>query len=131
MNGRSLRNSSTRKSLHALQHDMMRAVGRVQIAKHVGDRSDPMQIDRGRIGRARLPLHQQPDLPLFAHRLLGRGDRARLADGDRNHRPRQKNHIGRRDDDEAIGEEQRALNAAGAGSGLPGMRPLRRKARGS
>ena len=56
---------------------MMGAVGRGDVAHDIGDRADAVHVDRAsdrrRLGVA---LHQDADLALLAHRLLGGRDRA-------------------------------------------------------
>ena len=68
------------EALLALEDDMVRAVGRIHIAQDVGDGAGSVQINRGRVGHLRVPLHQEADLTLLPHRLLGRGDGALTAE---------------------------------------------------
>ena len=72
--------SSDLEALLALADEVVRAVRRGDVAHDVGDRADAVQVDRRRIGDLGVALHQDADLALLAHRLLGGGDRARPAD---------------------------------------------------
>src|SRR5258707_3196518 len=68
------------KALVALADEMMSAVRRRDVARHVGDRAHAVQIEGEGVLRGRIALHQDADRPLFADRLLRGSDRTRPAD---------------------------------------------------
>ena len=75
-NGQPSRNSSDLEALLALADEVVRAIGRGDVAHDVGDRAHAVQVDGQRIGDLAVALHQEPDLPLLAHGVLGSRDRA-------------------------------------------------------
>ena len=75
--GQPFRNSATWKRSLALADEMVRAVGRGDVADDVGDRAHAMHVDRGRLGELGIALHEDADLALVAHRLLRGRDRLR------------------------------------------------------
>jgi hypothetical protein len=86
---------------------MVAAVGRGDIAHDVGDRADAVHVAARRLGRFRVALHQDADLALLAHRLLGGGDRARPAHRDRQHQPRKQHEAAHRNDDQGVVGQRR------------------------
>ena len=65
----------TLEALLALADEMVRAVGRRDVAHDVGDRADAVQVVGLGLARPRVALHEDADLALLAHRLLRGGDR--------------------------------------------------------
>ena len=61
--------------LVTLTDEMVRAIRRGDVAHDIRHRTHPVHVDRRRIGHIGAPLHQDADLPLLAHRLLGGSDR--------------------------------------------------------
>ncbi len=95
------------EALLALTDEMVGAVGRGEVAGDVGDRPHPMHVDRKRLVRLRIALHQDADRPLLAHRLLRRGQRTRAADGDRQHDAGKQDGVTHRNDDERVARQRR------------------------
>ena len=95
------------EALLALADQVMRAVGRGDVAHHIGDRAHPMHVDRGRIRHLGVPLHQDADRTLVAHRLLGGGDRALAADRDRQHDAGKQHGAAHRHDDQRVRRQGR------------------------
>jgi hypothetical protein len=73
------------KSLVAMTDEMMRAIGRGYVSNDVGDGAHSVHVDRRRVRDIGIALHEQADLKLTAHRLLGGGDRPLAADSNRGH----------------------------------------------
>src|ERR1700710_1664915 len=89
-------------ALHALADDVMTVVGPGEVANDIGGGADAVQIVGPGFAHIRVALKQDTDLPLFAHRLLGRSDRFRLRDGDRKNNIGKHHGIAYRDNDERI-----------------------------
>ena len=81
---------------------MVRAVGRRHIAHDIGDRAQPVKIVGADFGLLRVVLQDDHDLALFAHCLLGRGDRGGPADGEWKHHFREQHEIARRQHDQGV-----------------------------
>jgi hypothetical protein len=65
-----------------------------------------MHVERRWIGEGRIALHENADLALLAHRLLGCRNGARPADRDRQDKPREEDDVAHRNDDEGIGRQE-------------------------
>jgi hypothetical protein len=63
----------------------------------------------------RVPLQQNADLALIAHRLLGGRDRLLPAERDRQHEPREQHGVAHRHDDERIRRQRRQRGCARSG----------------
>ena len=100
------------ESLFALADQVMRAVGRGDVAHDIGERTHPMHVDRRRIGDLGVTLQQNANLALVAHRLLGRGNRLRAAERDRQHQAGKQHGIAHRHDDERVGRQWRQRTGA-------------------
>ena len=101
-NGRAGQKIQDAHALHALAHDMVRAVGRRHVPHDVGDRADPVQIVRPRVGGLRIALHHNADGALLPHRLLDGGDRLRPADAERNDKPGEEHRVSDGQDDDDV-----------------------------
>jgi hypothetical protein len=99
----------------ALADEMVRAVGRGDVADDVGDRAHAMHVDRGRVGELGIALHEDADLALVAHRLLRGGDRFRASERDRQHQAGEQHGVAHRHDDERIGRQRRQCRATLSG----------------
>ena len=99
----------------ALADEMVRAVGRGDVADDVGDRAHAMHVDRGRVGELGIALHEDADLALVAHRLLRGGDRLRASERDRQHQAGEQHGVAHRHDDERIGRQRRQCRATLSG----------------
>ena len=91
------------EALLALAHEMVRAVRGGDVADDVGDRADAVEVDRARVGRLGVALHENADLALSAHRFLDGGDRTRPAHGDGKHHAGEQHGLAHRHDDQRIG----------------------------
>ena len=92
---------------------MVRAIGRGDVAHDVGNGAHAVQVDGQRIGDLAIALHQEPDLPLLAHGVLGSRDRALTPDRHRHDDAGEQREIAHRDDGDGIGGQRRQ------GRGLP------------
>ena len=95
------------EALLALADEMVRAVGRGDVAHDVGDRAHAMHVDRRRIGDLGVALHQDADLALLAHGLLRGRDRARPADRDRQDHAGKQHDVAHRHDDQRVRRQRR------------------------
>ena len=77
------------EALLALRDDVVRAVLAGEVADDIGDRADPVEVDLAGLVDARVALGEDADLPFGADGILGGGDRARPAEGDRDHHARE------------------------------------------
>src|SRR5580704_9698787 len=68
------------KALLALADHMVRTIGRGDVTHDIRDHPNPMHVDWLRVDDITAALHEDADLSLLAHRLLGGADRARTAD---------------------------------------------------
>jgi len=97
----------------ALADDVMRAVGRGDVAQDLRHRSDVVEVLARRRIDLGVALEEQSDRPLGLHRGLGRGDRRVAPDRDRQDHPRKEDKIAHRDEDQRVlGDVQRRLAAA-------------------
>ena len=90
------------KALLALADDMVSAVGRGDVAQHVGGGADPVQVVGTRLFDLALTLQQHAERALVACGKLGGGDRANAADGDRNQGAGEQHHVAHRQDNQRI-----------------------------
>ena len=111
-NGQPSRKSRNLEALIALTYEMMATIRCGHIAGYVGDGADAMQVRRGWLRHLRVALHQNTDLTLLLHRLLGTGDRPWPADADRQHQPGEQDSISHRQNDQRIRRNQ--FDAGGA-----------------
>ena len=88
--------------LVTLTDEMVCAIRRSDVAHDIRHRTHPVHVDRRRIAHICTPLHQDADLPLLAHRLLGSSDRPLPADRDRQHVAWKQNGIADRNDNERV-----------------------------
>ena len=97
------------ETLLPLADDMVRAVGRRQIAHDRRGGSDVVQFRGRRIVGRGIALEDNPDPALAPHRFLNRGDRCFAADVDRHHEPRKQHEVTRgQDDQRVIGNRRKA-----------------------
>ena len=101
------------EALLALADEVMPAVRRGDVAHDVGDRAHAMHVDRRRIGDLRVALHENADLTLIAHGLLGRGDRLLPAKRHREHHAGKQHGAAHRHDDQRVGWYWRQRTASG------------------
>ena len=95
------------KALFALADEMMRAVRRRDVAHDIGERAHAMHVERRRLGHFRIPLQENADLALVAHRLLRSRDRFRPAERDRQHQAGKQHGVAHRHDDQRIWRQGR------------------------
>ena len=81
------------KSLVAMANEMMRAVGSCYVSNDIGNRAHAVHVNRRWIRHIGVALHEQADLKLIAHHLLGGGDRPLAADRNRDHMSREHNSV--------------------------------------
>ena len=99
--------------LLSLADEMMRSVGRGDVANDIGDCSHPVQVDRNRVVGLDVPLHDDADRLLLSHRSLRSQDRAGAIEGDRQRHPRKQDHAAHGHDDERVRRQRQRLCAAG------------------
>ena len=97
----------TRKRWSPWADDMVRAVAAGDVAHDVGDGADAEEVDLAGLGDLEIALRKDADLALHAHGLLGRGDRALPAEGERDDRAREEDEVADRHDDERVGRQRR------------------------
>ena len=90
------------KTLLALADQVMRTIGRRDVAHDVGDRTHAVHVDRARIGNFAVALQKDSDLTLFPHRLLRGTDRLRPAERNGQHLPRKQHRVAHRHDDQRV-----------------------------
>jgi len=95
------------EALVALAHEMVRAVRRGDVAHDTRHRPHAVHVDGGGISNIGGPLHQDSDLPLLAHRLLCRRNRARTSERDRQHQVREQHEAADRNDDQRVRRQRR------------------------
>ena len=101
------------EALVPLGDEVVRAIGRGDIAHDIGNGAHAVQVDGQRIGDLTVALHQEPDLPLLAHGVLGSRDRALTPDRHRHDDAGEQRDVAHRDDGDRIGGQRRQ------GRGLP------------
>ena len=97
------------KPLLALADQVVRAVRCRHVAHHIGDCAEPVQVDRRRVRDLGVALHQDADLALLAHGLLGSRDRTGPANRDRRDQTGKQHHLAHRDDDQRVGRQWRGV----------------------
>ena len=90
------------EALHALADRVMRAVGRRDVAQHVGRGADPVQVVGTRLFDVGLALQQDAERALQARGFLRRGARALAADRERKHHAREQHDVAHRHDDQRV-----------------------------
>ncbi|MGY4266688.1 hypothetical protein ACVJF2_005258 [Bradyrhizobium sp. USDA 4519] len=94
-------------ALHALADQMVAVVRTGDVAHDVGCGADAVKpVGAGIVGLG-IALQQDADRPLLAHRLLGRGNRGRPGDRDRNDDIRKQHGVAHRDDDQRVARDRR------------------------
>jgi hypothetical protein len=112
------------EALLALADEMMRAVGCGDVAKHGADGADVVEVRAGRLVDRGVTLQQDADRTLLPHRLLGRADRDRPSDGDREDETRKRYETAHRQDDHGVLRQgrQRSLGRDGGRGGRAARR---------
>src|SRR6516164_5093455 len=90
------------EALLALADEMMRPVGRGDVADDIPDRSHPMHVEAGWIVERCIALHENAHRPLLAKGLLRRRDRAGPADRHRHDDAGEENEAAHWHDDQRI-----------------------------
>ncbi len=110
------------EALLPLANDVMRAVGRRDVAHDVGNRANEAKLVRPRPFGLRVPLQQDPDRPLCLRSGLGGGDRAFAAERERKDHSGEEHHLAHGQDDERVLRE--GIHPAGRRPGRGGARLL-------
>jgi hypothetical protein len=103
------------EALFALGDGMMASVLAGQVADDIGDRADPIEVDHAGVVDVAVALGEDADLPFAAHRVLGRGDRARPAERHRHHHAGEQHQLAHRDDGDGIVRDRPLAGGAGLG----------------
>jgi len=90
------------EALRALDDDVVRTVGRLDVAQDVGQRTDAVEIAGLWLGHLAIALQHDDDLALLARRLLHRRDRGGPADGDRHDDLRKQHDVAHRQHDHGV-----------------------------
>jgi hypothetical protein len=85
-----------------LANKLVGPIRRGDVAREIGNGTDPMHIGWPRIGHLRVALHENADLALLPDGLLCGGDRARPANGDGQDQPRKQHGAAHGKNDQRI-----------------------------